>query len=216
MIFFKDRRDAGRQLGRLLEKYKNDNIVVYGLPRGGVVVAEEIVNHLQAPLDLIFAHKIGHPYQPEYAIGAISEKGHIVGISQELEGIGEKWLEDEKERQLREIKRKRSLYLKGRKEIPVKGKVAIIVDDGIATGRTMQAGILELRDRNPKMIVMAVPVSPRDTFDKLASLTDDAIGIEVPDNPDFLGAVGAYYRIFEQVEDEEVIAILDRHNEAKK
>jgi predicted phosphoribosyltransferase len=207
-MHFKDRRDAGRKLSQLLKQYKGQDVVVYALPRGGVVVAEEIAKFLHAPLDLILAHKIGHPYQPEYAIAAISESGHIIKSSREIESLGEAWLEKEKKHQLDEIKRKRTIYLKEKKAVPVKDKIAIIVDDGIATGLTMKVGIQELKDRHPKKIVVAVPVAPRSTANLLKTLADDFTGFEINDY-EFLGSVGAYYDQFNQVEDEEVIEILD-------
>ncbi|MBA2369961.1 MAG: phosphoribosyl transferase [Candidatus Protochlamydia sp.] len=207
-MHFKDRRDAGRKLSHLLKQYKGEDTVVYALPRGGVVVAEEIAAFLHAPLDLIFAHKIGHPYQPEYAIAAISEKGHIIKSSRELDLLGEAWLERAKKNQLDEIKRKRELYLKEKKDILVKNKIAIIVDDGIATGLTMKAGIQELKDRHPKKIIVAVPIAPRSTANAMKALADDFAGFEI-DDYHFLGSVGAYYDKFDQVEDAEVIKILN-------
>lgn len=185
--------------------------MVYGLPRGGVVVAAEIAQFLHAPLELIFAHKIGHPYQPEYAIAAISESGHVVGSSRVLETLGSVELEREKQHQLAEIKRKRSLYLQEKKDIPIEGKIAIIVDDGIATGLTMQAGILELRDRHPKKIIAAASVAPKSTAELIKTIADEFVGMAVEDYK-FLGAVGAYYDEFAQVEDEEVIKILRECN----
>lgn len=208
-MFFKNREDAGRQLSQLLKKYKNMPVVVYALPRGGVPVAAEISRFLEAPIDLIFAHKIGHPYQPEYAIAAISESGHMIGPSLEIsESLGNDWLKQQKTDQLNEIKRKREKYLKGRKNISVENKIAILVDDGIATGLTMIVGINELKDRHPKKIVVAVPVAPRRTSNLIKTMVDDFVGIEV-DDYDFLGAVGAYYKEFNQVDDDEVIEILN-------
>ena len=210
-MYFKDRVDAGKQLSKLLAKYKDKDVVVYALPRGGVVLAAEIAKFLHAPLDLILAHKIGHPYQPEYAIAAISEGGHLIGNSYELSSVGKGWLEDAKAREMEEIKRKRNLYLKGRKKISAKDKIAIIVDDGIATGLTMQVGIQELKDQHPKSIVAVVPVAPKGTANLLKTMLDDFVAIEIPDDYDFLGAVGAYYQEFYQIEDQEVIDILDKH-----
>lgn len=220
-MYFKNRRDAGRMLAQALMKYKDQDVVVFALPRGGVVTAEEIAKALNAPLDLILAHKIGHPYHSEYAIAAISESGQIVGNPREMQAVDKKWFESEKIHQMMEIKRKRKEYLKGKKEIPVKDKIAILVDDGIATGLTMQVGILELKQRHPKKIVVAVPVSPRSTANLLKTMADEFVGIEVPEDYDFLGAVGAYYADFSQTEDDEVIQILENHsstntNEIKK
>lgn len=211
-MHFKDRRDAGQQLCQLLKKYEGEEIVVYGLPRGGVVVAAEIAKCLNAPLDLILAHKIGHPYQPEYAIAAISESGHMVGSMAELSALKHSWLEAQKELQIEEIKRKREKYLRGREEIPVKGKVAILVDDGIATGLTMQVGIQELKGKHPKSIIVAVPVAPKSTAKLIKGMVDDLVGIVIDDEW-FLGAVGAYYDDFNQTEDEEVIELLGTKTE---
>ena len=211
-MYFQNRLDAGEKLTQLLEKYQGQEVVVYALPRGGVVVAEPIAKFLKAPLDFVLAHKIGHPRQPEYAIAAISESGHMVGNPSELAALDENWLEIAKQHEMQEIKRKRSFYLQDRAEIPVKGKIAIVVDDGIATGLTMQAGILELKEKKPKKIVVAVPVSPRATADLIAAQVDDFISVIIPEEYAFLGAVGAYYRQFNQVEDDEVIAILSSYS----
>lgn len=203
--FFKNRTDAGQKLAHALKKYQGEDVIVYALPRGGVVVAKEIATVLHAPLDLLFARKIGHPLFSEYAIGAVSESGQVIG-SKELESFGEKWLNEQVQFQLKEIKRRRQLYLKNRPPLDPKNKVAIVVDDGVATGLTMEVAIQELRSFHPKKIVVAVPVSPKDTFERLKHLADDAVGIEVTDQ--FLGAVGAYYAEFSQVEDSEVVMYL--------
>jgi len=207
---FKDRRDAGQQLAKLLQKHKGKDVVVYGLPRGGVIVADEIAKTLQAPLDVILAHKIGHPYHAEYAIGAISEHGHMIGNPHEIQSVNKEWLKQESERQLEEIKRRRQLYLKGKSEVPVKDKISIIVDDGIATGLTMQVGILDLKDRQPKKIVAAIPVAPRSTVERLKEMADEVVAVIAPLDYEFMGAVGAYYDDFSQTEDDEVIKILNK------
>ncbi len=205
---FKNRLDAGLQLCLLLEKYKNQDVVVYALPRGGVPIAAEIATYLNAPLDLILAHKIGHPHYEEFAIGAISENNHLIVSNSAFQSISEIWLEEEKGRQKKEFKRKRQLYLKGRKEISPKDKIAIIVDDGIATGLTMQIGIMDLKERHPKKIVAVVPVAPKTTAETIGKLVDEFVAVIIPDDDQFLGAVGAYYERFDQVEDNEVIESL--------
>jgi predicted phosphoribosyltransferase len=210
-MYFKNRKDAGIQLAHLLKEYIGQEVVVFALPRGGIIPAEEIANFLHAPLSLILAHKIGHPFQPEYAIAAISESGHLVGSSAELHAANEAWLERAKMKEMEEIKRKRKIYLADKKDIPLEGKIAMIVDDGVATGLTMQVGILELRDRNPKKIIVVVPVVPRSTATRLQNMADDLVAVEIPDDYEFRGAVGAYYDEFYQVEDAEVIKILKRH-----
>lgn len=208
-MLFRDRRDAGRQICQLLKKYQGQEAIVFALPRGGVVVADEIAHFLHAPLDLILAHKIGHPYYSEYAIAAMSEDGQLIGNMNEVLPLGKNWLDKERESQFAEFKRKRKLYLKDRPQLPLDNKIAIIVDDGIATGLTMQAGILELKRRHPKKIVVAVPVSPKDTADRLKPLVDDFVCPLIPS--DFIGSVGAYFADFPQVEDEEVIEILQEN-----
>ena len=202
---FKNRLDAGQKLAQLLKKYATEDTIIYALPRGGVEIAKPIASALKAPMDLLFARKIGHPLSQEYAIGAISESGHLVG-GDELFSYGEKWLNEQKMRQIEEIKRRRLLYLQNRPPLDPKNKIAILVDDGVATGLTMEAGILELKSLHPKKIVVAVPVAPKDTFDRLKAMVDDAVGIEI--TSDFMGAVGAYYQEFPQVEDGKVINAL--------
>jgi predicted phosphoribosyltransferase len=211
---FKNRREAGRQICQLLKKYQGQDAIVFALPRGGVVVADEIANFLHAPLDLILAHKIGHPHHSEYAIAAMSEDGQLIGNMNELSPLGKNWLEKEKEAQFAEFKRKRKLYLKNRPQISLHNKIAFLVDDGIATGLTMQAGIMELKRRHPKKIVAVVPVSPKDTADLLKLLVDDFVCPMI--TSDFKGSVGAYFEDFPQVEDEEVIQILGNENYEKE
>lgn len=201
---FKDRQDAGQQLAVLLQKYKGQPVVVFALPRGGVVPALEIAKALEAPLDLIIAHKIGHPQQPEYAVAAVSESG-LLYISDE---VNPEWLEKEKERQIKELKKKRALFLPGRKQEAVEGKIAILVDDGIATGATMKVGIKELQARHPKKLVVAVPVAPASTAQEIAGQVDEFIALKVLGDADFMGAVGAHYDEFEPVENDEVIKCL--------
>lgn len=208
-MYFRNRTEAGRLLAKALKKYKGKEVVVYALPRGGVVVAVEIARELRAPLDLIITRKIGYPYQPEYAIAAIAENGHIVGAQKELKSVDDRWLQGEIERQRKEAKRRREKYLQGRAEIPVAGKIAILVDDGIATGLTMRVGIMELSHRHPKKIVVAVPVVPKTIADILRKEAGgEVVALNVPTDDAFQGAVGAYYDEFFPVEDEEVVAIL--------
>lgn len=205
---FKDRHEAGRLLAEAVKKYKGEKVVVFALPRGGVVTASEIAKELQAPLDLILAHKIGHPYQPEYAIAAISEGGFIMENSSEVGQVDATWYEQAKAREMDEIRRKRKEYVRGRKEISVRDAVAILVDDGIATGLTMKAAILELKHRKPKKLVVAVPVAPERTAQALRSMVDEFVGLHIPSDMNFRGAIGAYYRDFRQTGDEEVISLL--------
>lgn len=210
--FFVDRKEAGKSLGALLASYRGEDCVVYALPRGGVPVAWEIAKRLQAPLDLLFAHKISSVENPEYALAAVSEGGCLV------EGrwgrISPLWLEQQKDQEIQEMRKKRLRYLKNRLPVSCAGKIAILVDDGVATGLTLEAGVRELRQRRPKKVVVAVPVSPLEVKERLASLVDAFVAVLLPEEGEFLGAVGAYYQKFHQVEDAEVLACLE--NEGKK
>lgn len=205
-MYFKDRVDAGRKLANLLERFKGKDVVVYALPRGGVVIGVEVAKAIQAPFDLIITRKIGHPYQPEYAIGAVAENGHSVFNKDEILEIDEKYLTSEANKQKEEAKRRKA-YLAEREPIFCKGKVAILVDDGVATGLTVKAAIKELKlHYQPKKIIVAVPVIPSNTADEL-----EAEGVKVLaliSDRDFLGAIGSYYQDFTPVEDKDVIRIM--------
>jgi putative phosphoribosyl transferase len=207
---FIDRCDAGRQLAALLDSFAGQPGIVYALPRGGVVVAAEVAKRLKYPLDLLLVRKIGHPYHPEYAVGAISESGHLVKSPREAALLTDQaWLDEECKRQLAEIARQRTLYLKGRKSASAKGKIAIIVDDGIATGLTMEAAVAELKSQRPSKLIVAVPVAPADRVRSFEKLADQVVTILAPGNDRFFGAVGAYYKDFAQTEDAEVLALLN-------
>ena len=203
---FRDRVDAGKQIAKALKKYQNQDGVVYALPRGGVVLGVEVARALGMPLDLLIPRKIGHPLQPEYAICAVVENGELVCNQQEVARVDPEWFRQEVEAERGEARRRRELYLGGRKPTPVEGKTAIIVDDGIATGLTMEVSIRDARRRRPKHLVVAVPVAPADTVERLSREVDDFMVLDA--SPFYLGAVGAYYDRFLQVTDEEVIALL--------
>ncbi|HET9951318.1 MAG TPA: phosphoribosyltransferase family protein [Candidatus Eisenbacteria bacterium] len=209
-MFFKHRAEAGRLLAKALSHYDGQDVVVYALPRGGVVTAAEIAQRLHAPLDLVIARKIGHPRAPEYAIAAIAEDGHMVANDEELEMVDAAWHENEKARQRGEARRRRLMYLGERPPVPVEGKVAILVDDGVATGLTMRVGIVELRHRRPRKLVVATPVLPESTAALIRRDADELVALDVPPNLEFLGAIGAYYEDFSQVEDAEVVALMKK------
>lgn len=203
---FRDRVDAGKQLAQALKKYQKHEGVVYALPRGGVVLGVEVARALGMSLDLLIPRKIGHPLQPEYAICAVVENGELVCNQQEVARVDPEWFRQEVEAERGEARRRRELYLGGRKPTPVEGKTAIIVDDGIATGLTMEVSIRDARRRRPKHLVVAVPVAPADTVERLSREVDEFMVLDA--SPFYLGAVGAYYDRFLQVTDEEVIALL--------
>lgn len=205
-LIFKDRVDAGRRLARLLEKYRGQDAVVYALPRGGVPVAREVARTLDCPLDLIIIRKIGHPGNPEYALAAVAEDGLLVVNEEHLARVDRQWFEAEKARQIQEARRRRELYLQGRESVSAAGKIAILVDDGIATGSTMLVAVNKVRQEKPAKIVVAVAVSPKDTAARFAAEVDEFVAVIIPEI--FWGAIGYYYEDFSQVADEEVVALL--------
>ncbi|AWW28118.1 phosphoribosyltransferase [Acetobacterium carbinolicum] len=206
-MLFKNRKDAGIKLANALEKYKREDVIVLALPRGGVILGVEIAKMLDAPLDILSTKKIGHPLNSEYAICAITEDGDPICNSAEVKNIDPEWLAGEIKKVRNEIKRRREIFLGGRALYSVEGKIVIIADDGIATGLTMIAAIDEIKKRNPKRLVIAIPVTPYDTAQKLNSMVDELVSLDIDAN--YRGAVGAYYEDFTQVEDSEVISILN-------
>lgn len=209
---FKDRVHAGRLLAKKLKKlYSSGDVTIYALPRGGVVTAKEIAKVLKAPLDLIITRKIGHPESPEYAIAAVSESGLLVANNKELMGISSEWIKEEIQRQKSEIVRRRKIYLGNRERLSPEGRTAILVDDGVATGFTLLAGIRELRRQKAKRIVIAVPVLPESAADAIRKKVDELVAIIISPDESFLGAVGSYYNRFDQVEDDEVIDIIESY-----
>uniref|UniRef100_A0A7C3SHQ6 Phosphoribosyltransferase n=1 Tax=Desulfobacca acetoxidans TaxID=60893 RepID=A0A7C3SHQ6_9BACT len=203
---FRDRVDAGKRLAALLAKYQGQNAVVYALPRGGVPVGKEIARKLHCPLDLVIIRKIGHPWNPEYALGAVAEDGLLVVNEEELAQVDRKWFEAEKARQMAEARRRRELYLQGKEPIPATGKIAILVDDGIATGSTMMVAVKKIKQEQPEKVVVAVAVSPKETAQRFAREVDEFMAVTIPEI--FWGAIGYYYDDFSQISDEEVMALL--------
>lgn len=202
---FRDRTDAGRRLADRLAVYRGREIVVYGLPRGGVVVAAEVARALGAPLDVVVARKLGHPGNPEYGVGAITDDGKIALNRAEAGTIPSEWLGEEMAAQKIEARRRRELYLDGRPPVPVEGRAAIVVDDGIATGYTMEAAILSLRARRPSRVVVAAPVAPSTVVDRFCDLADEVV---VAQALEIMVSVGQWYENFTQVEDEEVARLM--------
>lgn len=203
---FTDRVEAGKKLAEILsKKYQGKEVIVYGLPRGGVVTAKEVAKKFGAPLDLVITRKIGHPNQPEYALAAVSENGDIVGDKEEIHGVDQMWFREKVKKEQVEAKRRREVYVKNRASPSVKNKIAIIVDDGIATGFTMKAAIGELKRKKLQKIVVAAPVASEEIVKELKKEADDVIVLAVPS--DFF-AISNYYDEFPQVTDKEVISLL--------
>ena len=208
---FADRSEAGRRLADKLLHLKNRQPLVLALPRGGVAVGFEIAGALDAPLDIVLVRKIGAPWQPELALGAVTDgAGHETFIDRDLVAsldVSDVYIEEETARQLEEIERRRKSYCEGRPALQVAGRTAIVVDDGIATGATMRVALQAVRRRGPARVVLAVPVAPPDTLAALGEVADEAVCLETPIG---LGAIGFYYRDFHQMSDREVTELLAR------
>jgi len=210
---FRDRSDAGRRLGAALKQRRLQQPVVFALPRGGVPVAAEVCAALGAPLDLIIARKIGVPLQPELAMGAVAEGGEPVRNQDVLAMVGVTDAEFDAvcQRERREIARRRRRYLGDRAAVEAAGRTAIVIDDGIATGATVRAALLAVRARQPREVVLAVPVAPTSALAALRADADDIVCLEEHEPFD---AIGMFYGDFTQVTDEEVVALLARHADA--
>jgi predicted phosphoribosyltransferase len=208
---FKDRSEAGQKLALALTKYKDRQPVILALPRGGVPVAVEVAGALKAPLDLILVRKIGVPFQPELAMGAVVDGGNPIVVRNEdiirEVRIGEAEFMAVCEVELAEIERRRNRYLGGRERVDVTGRTAIVIDDGIATGATTRAALRAVRARNPRAVVLAVPVAPTETLSALREEADDIVCLE---DHELFGAIGFYYSDFRQISDEQVIEMLAR------
>jgi predicted phosphoribosyltransferase len=204
---FRNRAEAGRDLARLLDKYRGPGTLVLGLPRGGVVVAAAVAQDLGCEQSVIVSRKIGAPDNPEYALGAVAEGGGAVINEPEVAALGltSVWLEAEIRRQEEEIARRIELYRFGAPLPVIRDRPVIVVDDGVATGLTMLAALRTLRNQGARVVVMATPVIPPMTLDRLRPECDEAIVIVAPE-PFY--AVGMFYQDFEQVEDDEVIRLL--------
>jgi predicted phosphoribosyltransferase len=210
---FADRREAGRLLARELESFRADHPVVLGIPRGGVVVAAEIADHLGAELDIVLSRKIGAPGNPELAIGAIAEDGRLFLDDQLARRVGasEAFIAREQGRELGEIARRVKLFREARPKVPLLSRTVIVVDDGLATGATMQAALWAVHRDRQRSTVAAVPVGAVDTVERLSQSADAFFCLRAPED---FGAVGRFYRVFDQVEDEEVLSTLKRHSPA--
>ena len=202
---FNDRADAGRQLAEKLRKYSGENSILLAIPRGGVTVAYEISKELKIPVDVIIVRKVGHPYNPEYALGAVGVDGSFIHTAHG-QGVSQEYI-DSMVREKQSEAKERYLELRGDKPpIDLKDKIAILVDDGVATGSTMLMAVMLVKEKNPKKIVIAVPVAPPDTIKQLEKVADEVINLLAPYG--FM-AIGQYYRDFSQVSTEEAKRMLE-------
>jgi predicted phosphoribosyltransferase len=210
MIRFKNRYEAGRFLAERLSAYANrPDTLVLALPRGGVPVAYEIAKALGAPLDVFQVRKLGLPGHEELAMGAIATGGVRVRNPEVVEylRIPDEVLDEVTARERQELERRERLYREGRPALSPRGRVVILVDDGLATGSTMRAAILALRQQQPASIVVAVPVAAKQTCEELRAVADEVVCAVMPD-PFY--AVGLWYEDFAQTTDEEVRELLAR------
>jgi predicted phosphoribosyltransferase len=208
---FKDRADAGRKLASALSTYASDDPVIMALPRGGVPVAAEVAEALGAPLGIILVRKIGAPSQPELALGAVVDGNEPVVVRNPhvlaWTGTTEKEFQAICEHELAEIERRRNAFLGDRTPLDLRGRVAIVIDDGIATGATMRVALRAMRMHNPKKLVLAVPVGATKAIEELRQFADDVVFLS---SIQPFGSVGQYYKDFEQLTDRDVTHILDR------
>jgi putative phosphoribosyl transferase len=210
LMMLKDRIDGGKKLSEWVLHYKGEpGLIVLGLPRGGVVVANEVAKVLDAPLDIIVPRKVGAPFSPELAVAAVTEDGTVLyneDLMKEL-GISVDDIDDTVEQEKKEAMRRMDLYRGDRPPLDLKDKTVLLVDDGIATGYTMKAAIMSARLRGAKKVIVAVPVIPPD---KLLTMQELADAVHYVLMPEIFYSVGEFYEEFRQVTDDQVIEILDR------
>ena len=205
-LIFDSRIDAARKLAKALSHYRSRSPLVLAIPRGAVPMGRVIADELDGELDVVLVRKLRSPFNPEFAVGSIDETGwayiapHAAGA-----GADEKYLAREKADQMEILRKRRAQYTPKRAPIDPRGRIAIVVDDGLATGSTMIAALHAARSKEPERLVCAVPVAAADSLERVTPYADETVCLESP--PEFF-AVGQFYREFPQVEDEEVVALL--------
>ena len=205
-MIFRSRIDAAQRLATALAMYKGRNPLVLAIPRGAVVMGRVLADELGGELDVVLVRKLGAPDSAEFAVGAIDETGWAY-VAEHARGAGadERYLEQEKQVQLETLHKRRAQYTPARPAIDPRGRVAIVVDDGLATGATMIAALHAVRAKQPDRLVCAVPVAAPDSLANVRPYCDELVCLEAP--PEFF-AVGQFYGEFRQVEDDEVIELL--------
>jgi putative phosphoribosyl transferase len=214
-MIFKDRVEAGRKLAEALKRYRGKDVIVLGIPRGGVVVANEVAKELEAPLDIVVSRKIEAPGEPEFALGAVTQEGEVIMDRQAAESLGAtpQYIDDQIRKKREEVK-DRMRMLRGDAPYPeLEGRTIIIVDDGIATGSSVSAAVMSVKKRRPKEIIVATPVAPKDAVETLSEDNTKVVSLETPSA--FL-AIGEFYQDFGQVEDIEVKRIIDESSARRR
>jgi predicted phosphoribosyltransferase len=205
-MIFRDRSEAAERLARALSAYRGKNPLVLAIPRGAVHMGRLLADALGGELDVVLVRKLRAPDSPEFAVGAIDESGWaFVADYAASAGADEAYLAREKRTQVDTLHRRRAQYTPARPPIDPAGRIAIVVDDGLATGATMIAALHAVRAKHPEKLICAVPLAAPDSLTKVAPYADEVVCLETP--PNFY-AVGQFYREFGQVEDEEVVALL--------
>lgn len=205
-IIFPNRTSAGYDLAEALRPFFASDWVIIALPRGGVIVGAAIAQRLQLPLQTLVARKIGHPFNPEFAIGAVTAAGPPIWNEPEAGKTDAAWRRHAITRGRDEARRRERVYAQPRPPLPTRDRTVVLVDDGLATGLTARAAIAQLRTTRPKRIILAVPVAPTETMKHLRPLVSRVVTLNR--GKDFLGSVGAHYQAFPQLTDEEVLAAL--------
>ena len=203
---FANRNDAAKRLAAALDCYRGKNPLVLAIPRGAVPMGRVIAEELDGELDVVLVRKLRSPYSPEFAVGAVDETGwaYIAPHAREA-GATDEYIEREQQEQLAIVKKRRALYTPDRPPLDPKGRIAIVVDDGLATGATMIAALHAVRMKAPARLVCAVPVASPRSLEMVRAYSDEVVCLETPQ--DFY-AVGQFYTSFPQVEDEDVAALL--------
>ncbi len=206
-VVFADRADAARKLATALARYRGRRALVLAIPRGAVPMGRILADELEGDLDIVLVRKLRAPFSPEFAVGAIDETGwaHIADHASSA-GADPDYLEREKAAQLEALRERRRLYTPHRPPIDPAGRIAIVVDDGLATGETMIAALHAVRGRKPERLVCAVPVAAPDSLHRVKPYADETVCLQAP--PGF-HAVGQYYASFPQVQDEDVVTLLE-------
>lgn len=205
-MYFKNRQQAAELLAEKLARYKGQNPLVLGIPRGAVPMAKIIADALDGEIDVVLVHKLGAPGNPELAVGSVDESGQVY-LREHARALGLSDIEAEKTRQMKTLRERRARYTPVHPPIDPAGRIVIVVDNGIATGASMIAALRSVRAQRPKKLIAAAAVAPYESLQEIRALADEVVCLDVP--ADFY-AVGQFFEEFTQVSDEEVIALLQR------